>query len=161
MITVPDPVSGTGRVPAARRFRWLTGRATGAWAKPRFQSLPGPKPVLGLALLGPAPPVAVLTEGVFDYLTLAAWGLPACAALGTQGLGKVAAALRGCSRVFLAFDGDGAGTEAAQGLGELLGKRAAVVALPQGVGDVAELAARPNGRALFLRLLVRAAHSAR
>ena len=84
MVTVPELAAG--------RVRWLTGRAVDPAAKPRFQAVPGPKPVLGLGRLGPAPPVVVLTEGVFDYLALAGWGLPACAALGTQGLDKVATA---------------------------------------------------------------------
>ena len=75
MITVPDL--------AHRLVRWLTGRAVDPVAKPRFQAVPGPKPVLGLASLGPAPPFAILTEGVFDYLTLAVWDYPAVAALGT------------------------------------------------------------------------------
>ena len=123
--------------------------------------MPGPKPVLGLASLGPAPPFAILTEGVFDYLTLTAWGYPACAALGTQGVDKVAANLRGCPRVFLAFDNDGAGREAASNLQAHLGRRAAVVNLPQGIADVGEMAARPNGKLIFRRLLARAAHNAR
>ena len=38
---------------------------------------------------------------------------------------------------------------------------AAAVNLPGGIGDVAELAAMPHGRAAFLRLLARAAHTAR
>ena len=109
MITVPDTASG--------RVRWVTGQGgAGPAVKPRFQAVPGPKPVLGLAALGPTPPwVIVVTEGVFDYLTLSGWGYPACAALGTQGLDKVAAAPRGCPRVFLAFDNDDAGREAADG----------------------------------------------
>ena len=56
----------------------------------------------------------IVAEGVFDYLTLTAWGYPAVAALGTQGMDKVAAALRGCPRVFLAFDNDDAGDTAAR-----------------------------------------------
>ena len=153
MITVPDLSHG--------RVRWLTGRATQPNAKPRFQAVPGQKPALGLATLGPAPPWAVVAEGVFDYLTLAAWGYPAVAALGTQGMDKVAAALRGCPRVFLAFDNDDAGNAAAECLKQLLGNRAAVVNLPHGVGDVAELATLSNGQLLFRRLLARAARSAR
>ena len=153
MIVVPD-VSG-GMV------RWLAGRVIDPGSRPRFQALPGPKPVLGLGRLGPAPPWAVVAEGLFDWLTLSGWGLPACAALGTQGWERVAAALRGCPRVFLAFDNDDAGREATERLRTLLGRRAAAVALPEGVGDVAELATHPRGRALFLRLLALAARSAR
>jgi len=152
-ITVPDAASG--------RARWLTGRAVQPDARPRFQALPGPKPVLGLAALGPAPPWVIVAEGVFDWLTLTAWGYPAGAALGTQGMDKVAMALRGCPRAFLAFDNDDAGNAAAEGLKQLLGKRAAVVNLPQGVADLGELATLPNGQPLFRRLLAQAARNAR
>ena len=153
MITVPEI--------AAARVRWLAGRAIDPQRMPRFQALTGPKPVLGLGRLGPASPWTVLTEGVFDWLLLSEWGFPACAALGTQGVERVAAALHGCRHVFLAFDHDPAGREAAATLGGLLGRRAAVVALPEGVADVAELATHPHGRRGFLRLLERAARAAR
>ena len=49
MVVVPD-VSGGGLV------RWFAGRAVDPGVVPRFQALPGPKPVLGLGRLGPAPP---------------------------------------------------------------------------------------------------------
>ena len=153
MVVVPDVSGGL--------VRWLVGRALHPDVKPRFQAPPGPKPVLGLGRLGPAPPWAVLAEGVFDWLALAGWGLPACAALGTQGMERVAASLRGCPRVFLAFDNDEAGLEATERLVDLLGRRSAVLTLPQGVGDVAELAALPHGRAVFLRLLEQTTRAAR
>ena len=153
MVVVPEVAGGL--------VRWLAGRAVDPNAAPRFQALPGPKPVLGLGRLGFAPPWAVLAEGVFDWLAIAGWGLPACAALGTQGVEKAAASLRGCPRVFLAFDSDDAGREAAERLEGLLGRRAATVTLPEGVGDVGELAAHPHGRAVFPRLLALAARSAR
>ena len=69
-------------------FRWLAGRAIDPDAAPRFQSLPGPKPVLGLGRLGPAPSWAVLGEGLFDWLALARWGIPACARPGDPGRGE-------------------------------------------------------------------------
>ena len=153
MIVVPDASDGL--------VRWLVGRAVDPAVKPRFQALPGPKPVLGLGRLGPAPPWAVVAEGVFDWLTVAQWGFPACAALGTQGVERIASAFRGCRRVFLAFDNDDAGREATERLVTLLGRRAAAVTLPQGVGDVAELATHTDGRAAFFRLLSQAARSAR
>ena len=159
MVVVPDAVSSTGQ--AGGLVRWLAGRAVDPDRTPRFQALPGPKPVLGLGHLGPAPDWAVVAEGLFDWLALTGWGLPAVAALGTQGVERVASALRGCPRVFLAFDGDGAGREATERLLTLLGRRAAAVTLPQGVGDVGELAALPHGRIAFLRLLAQAARSAR
>ena len=77
MVVVPEVSGGLAR--------WLVGRAVDAQVKPRFRALHGQKPVLGLGRLGPAPSVAIVAEGVFDYLTLAAWGYPACAALGTGG----------------------------------------------------------------------------
>ena len=160
MVVVPDPVSSTGQATGGL-VRWLVGRALNPDVKPRFQAIPGPKPVLGLGRLGPAPPLAVVAEGVFDWLALTGWGIPACAALGTQGVERIASALRGCPRVFLAFDNDEAGLDATERLLPLLGRRAAAVTLPQGVGDVGELAALPHGRAVFLRLLSQAARSAR
>ena len=153
MVIVPERSGGL--------VRWLAGRAVDPGRTPRFQALPGPRPVLGLGRLGSAPPLAVVAEGVFDWLALASWGIPACAALGTQGVERVASALRGCPRVFLAFDNDAAGLEATERLAGLLGGRAAAVTLPQGVGDVAELARLPRGREVFLRLLARAARSSR
>ncbi len=153
MVLVPEIAHG--------RVTWLAGRAVVPGGAPRFQSLPGPKPVLGMGRLGPTPPWAVVAEGLFDWLALAGWGIPACAALGTQGLERVAAALRGCPRVILAFDADEAGRAAAERLEALLGPRAAVVTLPPGVGDVAEMAARPEGRTAMLRVLAAARHTAR
>ena len=161
MVVVPEVASGL--------VRWLAGRAIDPSVTPRFQALPGPKPVLGLGRLGTAPfpdrgrgqAWVVLAEGVFDWLALAQWGLPACAALGTQGMEKIAASLRGCPRVFLAFDRDDAGREATERLAALLGRRAAAVHLPEGVGDVGELATHPHGHAVFLRLLATAARAAR
>ena len=153
MIVVPDAAGGVAR--------WMVGRAIDHRASHRFQALPGSKPVLGLGRLGAAPPWVVVAEGLFDWVALAGWGLPACAALGTQGAERVAASLRGCGRVFLAFDADGAGREATECLGSLLGRRAAPVTLPGGISDAAELAARPGGRAAFMRLLRAAARTAR
>ena len=153
MVVVPDLSGGL--------VRWLKGRALDSGARPRFQALPGPKPVLGLGRLGPAPPWAVVAEGLFDWLALTGWGLPSVAALGTQGVERIASALRGCPRVFLSFDGDDAGREATDGLLTLLGRRAAAVALPEGVGDVGELAAHAHGRSVFRRLLSLAARSVR
>ncbi len=152
MVVVPEIAGG--------RVRWLAGRAIDPATNPRFQSLPGPKPVLGLGRLGPTPPWAIVTEGLFDWLVLAQWGLPACAALGTQGLERVATALRGCPRVSIAFDSDEAGREATERLAGLLGRRATALSLPAGIADAAELAASSHGRTVFEHLLKRAARGA-
>ena len=152
MVVVPDVRD--------RQVRWLAGRAITPERAPRFQTLPGPKPLLGLARLGAAPRWVVLTEGLFDWLTLVEWGLPAAAVLGTQGLERVASTLQHCPQVVLAFDADDAGRTAATQLAALLGQRATSITLPPGVSDVAELATRPDGRAVF-RCLLHAAQPSR
>ena len=55
MVVVPEVSGGL--------VRWLVGRAVDPDRTPRFQALPGPKPVLGLTRLGPAPPWVVVAEG--------------------------------------------------------------------------------------------------
>ncbi len=143
MIVVPEVIAG--------RARWLAGRSIQPDARQRFTALPGPKPVLGLGQLACPLPWIVVTEGLFDWLTLVSWGVPAVGALGTRGLEKVAVALRGQPRIFLAFDSDDAGCAASTRLRELLGAhRSRVVELPAGVNDVADLATHPDGRAVFL-----------
>ena len=153
MIVVPELVGS--------RVHWLGGRAVWPELRPRFQALPGSKPVLGLSRLPASAPWIVVAEGLFDWLLLTAWDLPAVAALGTQGMDRLTSSLQAQPRVFLAFDADEAGREAIQQLSALLGPhRARAVTLPDGVGDVAELGARPDGRALFLNSLRRAARTA-
>ena len=150
MIVVPDLAAG--------RVHWLAGRAIHPQMRPRFQALPGAKPALGLSRLPAASPWIVVAEGLFDWLLLAGWGLPAAAALGTQGMDRLASSLQDRPRVFLAFDSDEAGREAASQLTDLLGShRTRLATLPPGVSDVAELGRRPDGRAVFLDLLRRAA----
>ncbi len=154
MIVVPELVGG--------RVSWLGGRAIQPRARPRFQALPGAKPVLGLSRLPLASPWIVVTEGLFDWLVLTSWGLPACAALGTQGMDRLASSLQDRPRVFLAFDSDEAGRDAASRLTDLLGAhRTGLVTLPRGVSDVGELGRDPHGRTVFLSLLNRAARAAR
>ena len=154
MIVVPELVGG--------RVHWLAGRAIYPQARPRFQALPGAKPVLGLSRLPSPTPWIVVAEGLFDWLVLVSWGLPAVAALGTQGLDRLASRLQDQSRVFLAFDTDEAGRAAATELAGLLGAhRTAFVTLPPGVSDIGELGRDPHGRTVFLSLLYRAARAAR
>ena len=146
-VVVPEVRSG--------RVSWVTGRSIGM-AEPRFQALPGPRPpLIGRTRLN-CPRVVILTEGLFDWLLLMQWGLPACAVLGSHGLERVAAALAGCARVYLAMDSDDAGLQATERLVALLGPRAVPVSLPQGIKDVADLALHPRGPDVFVHLLARA-----
>lgn len=139
---------------------WMTGRAIPArdGAPPRgrrYLNLPGPKRLLGWGLVRGGRAVFVV-EGPFDWLTLVSWGLPALALGGTDiatvTRREALAALARFGRVFLALDGDRAGREAAAALGARLGPRAIGLHLP-GVEDVAELAPRPDGPAIFRRAI--------
>ena len=158
MIAVPEVIAACSVPRHGGRVHWLAGRSISRHAKQRFTALPGPMPVLGIGRLTRPSHSVVVTEGLFDWLTLASWGIPAVAALGTQGLEKVAAALRGQPRIFLAFDSDDAGKTASVRLRDLVGDhRSRIVQPPQGVSDVADLATHPGGRAVFLDLLKRTA----
>ena len=153
MILIPETADG--------RVQWLGGRAVMRSGRPRFQAVPGPKPILGLGRIPRSARWVIVTEGVFDWLTLTHWGLPACAALGTQGMERIAQAVLRFANVFVAFDRDDAGEAAAERLNALLGRRSAVVRLPRDFLDVGELATAPDGRAAFSARLAEAAREMR
>ena len=144
--------------PHSRRVEWMVGRTTNPQAKPRFNTLPGAKPLLGMARLGLTPPWVVLTEGLFDWVTLMQWGYPAVAMLGTGGVERTAENLRGCKTIFLAFDNDEGGRVAARDLEKLLGLRATRIHLPLRAGDIGDMAAWPDGATQFQAALVQAAY---
>lgn len=131
---------------------WMLGRALNEERQPKYRGLALPKPILGYERVRGRPRVFV-TEGAFDYLTGVAWGLPMCALLGTQVRAERLKFLERAHRVFIVFDSDTPGREAAAGLADSLGKRARVIALPDGVKDLSALAALPNGRRTFFQLL--------
>jgi DNA primase len=135
---------------AAGRATWLTGRAVTATG-PRYLSLRLPAPILGLR--SEQEDEVLLTEGPFDLLTARAWGLPAVALLGTRVSPGVVAALRRFRRVYTALDADPAGTRATRALAEALGARVVPVLMPDGAGDVNDLAQLPDGRRRFLAAL--------
>jgi len=152
-------LAGRVVVPEIRRDQpiWLVGRAIGAAASagnaPKYLGLPGPKPLLGWEMAAGSP-VAILVEGVFDWLTLVQWGFPALALVGTRARSEVLQALRSrFRRLFLALDADAPGQEATTEMLRALGPRAVPLVLPCGVKDVADLAPRPDGRRLFARAL--------
>ena len=117
MVVVPDASGGL--------VRWLVGRAIDPDRTPRF---PGASRLQAGAWAWASRPRAALRGRGRGGLRLAcpcaAGASPAVAALGTQGVEKVAEGLRGCPRVFLAFDSDDAGLEATERLAGLLGRRA-------------------------------------
>jgi DNA primase len=99
--------------------------------------------------------VVYVTEGVFDRLTLARWGLPALALAGTHARREVLTLLARFPRVYLALDSDVAGREATVALRAALGLRSLPLDLST-VKDVADLGRRPDGAAIFRRAVERA-----
>lgn len=131
---------------------WMLGRALDEERQPKYRGLSLPKPILGYERVRGRPRVFV-TEGAFDYLTGVAWGLPMCALLGTQVRAERLAFLQRAKRVLIVLDSDTPGREAAGGLAQSIGSRARIIALPEGVKDLSELATLPQGRANFFRLV--------
>ena len=156
--------AGRVTIPELRRGHpiWLIGRLLDETADaPRYMGLPGPRPLLGLErIIGH---VAVIgTEGVFDWLSLLRWGLPTFAAVGTalapSALEELAA-LPAPQTIYLAFDRDPPGREAARHLATRLRQRVLVVQLPSDVKDVNELALHTDGEARFRECLRHATYA--
>jgi DNA primase len=124
-------------------------------APPKYLALRGSKPLLGAELARDSATIIVV-EGVFDLLTLRNWGYPAVALVGTHTRAEVIDQLRSFRRVYLVLDQDEAGIEATLKLVDAIGPGAVPVALPEGTKDVAELAPRADGQALFAGALLEA-----
>ena len=148
-ITIPEVRTG--------HTRWLTSRLldddTDA---PRYLSLPGQRPLYGAERVRGLPAV-IGVEGYFDALTLWDWGLPAFAVGGVSLPADALEALRAARAIYLAFDQDAPGQEAARVLVRKLGPRLRLVRLPDGVKDVNELGLHPDGERQFRACLLRAA----
>ena len=144
-------------IPELRKGRaiWLIGRTVSESALPRYLALPGRKPIFGWETAAQSRWV-IVTEGVFDALTLRGWGLPSIALLGTHADNRTLQVLSRFERVCLALDNDQAGQTATADLLEAIGRRARAVELPD-VNDVAELAPKRDGRSLFMTALKRQA----
>lgn len=142
------------------RTAWMVGRSCPGVghdrrAGRRFLNLCGPRRLLGYHEARGYPD-AFVTEGLFDYLTLVSWGLPAIALCGVHLNARirrdVLCALGRFRRVFLVLDEDAGGRAATAELTVALGPRAVPVPLP-GVKDVAELGGHAAGRAAFRHAL--------
>jgi len=142
-------------IPETRDGRtiYLAGRALKSYQKAKYLHLPGaPKPIYGLQLIQGRHEVFV-TEGPFDWMTLVSWGYPACALLGHKVKREHERYFDYATRIYLCLDNDEAGRKATRELVRLWGERARPVPHVKGVKDVNELAQRPNGRQLFVRLV--------
>jgi DNA primase len=146
-------------VPELRQGRpiWFIGRTLDQQPsrRPKYLSLPGQRPLLGLeAVQGQR--VVYVCEGAFDWLAARAWGLPACCLCGTHAPPERLPALDKAVAVYGVFDPDKAGLGAAQRLAPVVGPRWRPVHLPDGL-DLAELAAYgPASREHFQALVGRA-----
>jgi DNA primase len=130
------------------RAIYLAGRTPGS-GEPKYLFLDGaPKPLYGLEAIQDQAEVFV-TEGLFDWLALIAWGYPAACLLGTWLKQTHRSHFDTARRIVLAFDSDRAGREAARRLTALWPDRAVMLALPEGVKDIGDLAQRPDGRRAF------------
>ncbi len=137
-------------VPEIRRAQpiWLIGRTiNGKGEEPRYLSLPGRKPLLGWETACLHSKV-FLVEGVFDWLTLRCWGLPAVALVGTNARPLILRALTRFAEIYLVLDADQTGRQATTLLAQTLGTRAIPVFL-SGVKDIAELGEQSDGRQVF------------
>jgi len=103
---------------------------------------------------------AFLAEGVFDYLTAVAWRLAAFSPCGTALPDERLGFLARADVVWGVLDPDDAGRAAAERFAGQLGWRFRPLALPDGC-DLNDLGQRPDGKAVFFRLLAAAREEAR
>jgi DNA primase len=147
---------------------WFIGRSLDGAAKskegaagrprPKYLSLRGERPVLGLEHVEGQPSVYVM-EGPFDWLAAVRWGLPAFAICGTHFPADRLPSLDSAVAIYGVFDPDRAGRSAAERFAPMIGTRWRPVRMPNGL-DLAELAALGDrGREIF-RVLVGRARSA-
>ena len=156
-IVVPELRAGQPVWLAGRLLDWPDPTPTqdSEELPPKYLTLRGAKPLLGFGNVHGREAVIVV-EGVFDVLTLLRWGYPAVALLGTHARPDIVEQLRAFHRVYLVLDQDDAGLEATLRLADTLGSAAIPVALPDGIKDVAELAPRADGLAVFSAALLEA-----
>lgn len=129
---------------------WMAGRTLGE-ATPRYLNLRLPTPLLGLDSIDRDE--LIVAEGVFDWLTLVEWRMPAVALLGTRISRRVTDVLTRFRRVYIALDSDEAGRRASAELASALGQRAVIIRLPLGAHDLNDLGRLAGGRQAFERCL--------
>jgi len=126
------------------KARWLTGRAADDTTEPKYLNVSLPKPLLGIEQV--EGDEVALVEGPFDWVAARVMGLPAAATLGAHVSRLRIVPLGRFQRVFIIFDADEAGQQAARDLARALGERAVIVPLPRGAKDVADLLLVPEGK---------------
>ena len=155
MVVIPDVHNGEPL--------WATGRAIDQERKPRFDALPGRKTVLGLTSLPRRVKNLIVAEGVFDWLTLKEWGLPAVGLAGNGNVPRLVEQLNatGAERITLALD---ANDEGRAFTAKLLGqdeknpldqhiRNVASIDLPGNFEDIGDMATDRNGKDMFLQAI--------
>ena len=129
---------------------WMTGRAVSDEKEPKFQAMPGGKPIPGIGTATPDEAL-VVTEGVFDYVTLKRWGFNAVALCGNGNIEKAIAELKRArpTALVFAFDSDEKTLLMMQQLSVESEWPVSTIQLPEGVGDVADLGMLVDGRERF------------
>lgn len=139
---------------------WFIGRSLDDdTERAKYLALGGERPVLGYERAA-GQREAFLAEGVFDYLTGVAWRLPVFSPCGTALPDERLGFLARTEVVYGVLDPDDAGRAAAERFAAQLGGRLRPLALPDGC-DLNDLGRRPDGRAVFFRLLGDAREEAR
>jgi DNA primase len=154
-------LAGRVVVPELRggRATWFVGRLLDDDPdRPKYLTLPGPRPVLGFEHAAGEETV-YLVEGVFDYLTALAWGLPACSPCGTHLPLERLDFLSSARTVYGVLHPDPAGYDAEARFGARFADRWRPVRLPTG-WDLNDLGRERGGRRAFDDL-VRAAADGR
>jgi DNA primase len=135
---------------------YLVGRATQKYQKAKYLGLPGaPKPLYGVEQIRDVSDVYVV-EGAFDWLTLAQWGYPAIALLGSHLKQEQISEIADAEHIFIVTDSDEPGRRSARQLAATFGKRARTVPPLPNAKDVNELAMRPHAQEIFAALVQRA-----
>src|SRR5262249_38997072 len=158
-IVIPELREGEPIWFIGRSLDGATGETNGRKSRPKYLSLRGERPVLGLERVVDQPSV-YLVEGPFDWLAAVTWGLPAFAICGTHFPADRLPALKGALAVYGVFDPDRAGRSAAERFAPQIGTRWRPIRLPNGL-DLAELAMLgEQGRETFRVLVGRARSTA-
>ena len=149
--------AGRITIPELRKGQplWMTGRRIDdtANADGKYMSLPGPRPLLGKDWI-----VGHTTvyggEGVFDWLTLLEWELPAFGWLGGSLSPLALAELEGVPLIYLVPDRDEAGQTIGETVATQVGReRVHMIRLPEGAKDINDLAQQPESKRRFREAL--------
>ncbi len=154
----PDPILPDGTALGAIECGPTTPTSMSASTRrprPKYLSLPGEKPVMGLEHVT-GRRAAFIVEGPFDLLAAIGWKLPAFAICGTHFPSDRLPTVADALAIYGVFDPDRAGRSAAERFAPLFGSRWRPVRLPNSL-DLAELAALGDaGREMFDILVGRA-----